>query len=332
MKVAIIGVGHWHVGLYYLPALQKLGADIVAISDSSQEALERIGSQVVAARYRDYRELLDSEKVDLVMAHAPHSEMTELAAQLVARHQPFHMEKPMGIDWRRLEPVAAKAETEGIFTSVALISRYLGVVEKLAELKEAGQLGRVYHYCYRLLAGGPQRYLDWHCPWMLDPDIAGGGPLFNFGPHVIDLFNYLSGQAISEVYARRIAGLHDVAIEDMVSITMVCEDGAMGIAEVGYVLPSGYERYLSLTTDTLYMAGDGTCGELQFRDGEQVTVTGPDSDEAYFRYTADVLESLVAGRPPRATIQDMVQALRVINAADLSARRGVAVRLDSIEN
>ena len=332
MRVAIVGVGHWHVGLYYLPALQKLGADIVAVSDPSEEALDRIGSQVSAARYRDYRELLDSEEVDLVMAHAPHSEMTELAAELVARHQPFHMEKPMGIDWRRLEPVAAKAETEGIFTSVPLVSRYLGVIEKLAELKEAGQIGRVHHYCYRLLAGGPQRYLDWHCPWMLDPARAGGGPLFNFGPHVIDLFNYLSDQPVREVYARRVAGLHDVAIEDMVSMTMVTEGGAVGIAEVGYILPAGYERYLSLTTDTLYMASDGTCGELQFRDGEQVTVTGSDSDEGYFRYTADVLESLATGRQPRATIQDMVQALRVINAADLSARRGMAVTLDSIEN
>ena len=332
MRVAIIGVGHWHVGLYYLPALQKLGADIVAVSDPSEEALKRIGSQVSAARYRDYRKLLGSEEIDLVMAHAPHNAMTELAAELVARHQPFHMEKPMGIDWRQLELVAAKAETEGVFTSVALISRYLGVVEKLAELKEAGQLGQVYHYCYRLLAAGPHRYLDWHCPWMLDPDIAGGGPLFNFGPHVIDLFNCLTGQPVAEVYAQRIAGLHDVAIEDMFSITMVAEGGAVGTVEVGYVLPAGYERYLSLTTDTLYATSNGTSGEVRFRGGEQVTVTGPGSDEAYFRYTADVLESLAAGRQPRATIQDMVPALRVINAADLSARRGMAVRLDSIEN
>jgi len=331
MRVAIVGVGHWHVGIYYLPALQKLGADIVAISDPSEEALERVGSQVAAARYQDYRELLDSEEVDLVMAHAPHDKMTAMAAELVARNQPFHMEKPMGIDWRQLEPVAAKAETEGIFTSVALVNRYLDVVEKLVELKEAGRLGRVYHYCYRLLAGDPQRYLEWGCPWMLDPAM-GGGPLFNFGPHVIDLFSYLIGQPVAEVSAQCIEGLHDVAIEDMVSITMVGKDGAVGMVEVGYMLPAGYERYLSLTTDTLYAISDGTGGEIQFRDGEQVPITGPGPNDVYFRYTADVLESLAAGRQPRATIQDMVEALRVINAADLSARRGMPVTLDSIEN
>ncbi len=331
MRVAIVGVGHWHVGLYYLPALQKLGADIVAISDPSEEALDRIGSQVAAACYRDYRELLDREEVDLVMAHAPHNEMTGLAAELVARHQPFHMEKPMGTDWRQLEPVAAKAETEGIFASVALVNRYLGMVAKLAELAKLDQLGRVYHYCYRLLASGPQRYLDWGCPWMLDPN-RGGGPLFNFGPHVIDTFIYLAGQPVAQVYAQRVAGLHDVAIEDMVSITMVGEDGAVGVAEVGYTLPAGYERYISLTTDTVYAVSDGTGGKIQFRGGEQVPITGPGPDDAYFQYTADVLESLAAGRQPRATIQDMVEALRVMNAADLSADRGMPVMLDSIEN
>ncbi len=30
MKVAIIGAGHWHVSVYYVPALKKLDVDMVA--------------------------------------------------------------------------------------------------------------------------------------------------------------------------------------------------------------------------------------------------------------------------------------------------------------
>ena len=331
MRVAIVGVSHWHVLLYYLPALQQLDAEIVAVSDPSPEVLTKVGSGIAASRYRDYGKLLDSEQVDLVMAHAPHDQMTELAAQLVTRHQPFHMEKPMGLDWRRLEPIAAKAETEGIFVSVPLISRYLGLVEKLDEYRQAEKLGQAYHYYYRLLAGGPQRYVEWGCPWMLAPKRAGSGPLFNFGPHAIDTFIYLADQPVARVYAQYGEKFHKTEIEDMVAMTLVGKEGAIGTAEVGYVLPEGYERYLSLTTDTLHASGSGVSGQIQFRDGTQASVTGPDADECYFRYTADMLERLASGQPPRATIHDMVAALRIINAADLSARRGSPVALEGVD-
>ena len=294
--------------------------------------LEKVGADVPAQRYHDYRELLDQEDVDLVMAHAPHDEMTALAAELVARHQPFHMEKPMGIDWRQREPVAAQAEAEGVFTSVALVSRYLGVVEQLAELKRAGKLGRLQHYYYRLLGGAPHRYVDWGCAWMLDAARAGGGPLFNFGPHLFDTFMYLSGEPIVEVYAHFVRGIHNLDIEDMVSITMIGSGGAIGVGEAGYVVPEGYERYFSVTTDTLHVGGDVETGTVMFRDGTQLGFQGGTGDDAYFQYTADLLRCLETGERPRATIQDMVPTLQAMNAANESARTGKPVTLDGTED
>lgn len=331
VKIAIIGAGHWHVSIYYLPALKKLGADIVAIADPSPQVLDRIGQEVDCPKYTDYRELLDAEEVDLVFAHAPHSEMTAVAAELVARHQPFHMEKPMGVDWRKLEPVAAQARTENVFTSVALVSRYLGVAEKLTELKTKGELGGAFHYYFRLLAGPPQRYIDWGVGWMLDPATAGAGPLFNFGPHVFDLFLYLTGQHVVEVSARWFDSLHHQKIEDFASATILGDGGAIGVCEVGYILPSGYERYFSLTTDMLHYGGPVQSGSILMRNGREVPFSGLDGDQIYFKYTSDVLDCYAAGRPPRATIHDMVATLRVMNTALQSAQTGRPVRLDGCD-
>ena len=330
MKVAIIGAGHWHVPIYYVPALKELDVDIVAIADPSEEAVEKIGAQVDCKRYTDYRELLDDEEVDFVFAHAPHSEMTAVAAELVARHQPFHMEKPMGVDWRALEPVAVKAQTENVFTSVALVSRYLGIVEQLKELETGGERGEALHYYFRLLAGSPQRYLDWDCPWMLEAATAGAGPLFNFGPHVVDLFLYLTGQRVVEVRAHWYNSLHNLEIEDFVSLTMIGDGGAIGVAEIGYVLPGArYERYFSFTTDKLHYGGSVEAGTVLMRDGREIAFSGLDGDAIYFKYTRDILECLSSGYPPKATIQDMVATLRVMNAALQSAQTGQPVRMDS---
>lgn len=328
MKIAILGASHWHVRLMYVDALRNLGHDIVAVGDSSQEKVDLIADKVGdCPRYVDYERLLAEQQPDFVFAHAPHAQMSELAGWLVARHQPFHMEKPMGVDWRRLEPVAAKARTERVFVGVALVSRYYAIVQWLKA--HQAELGRVNHYYYRLFAGEPTRYREWGVEWMLDPAQAGGGPLFNFGPHVIDLFLYLCAERVEQVQARWTHGLHGEAIEDLASVTMIGPEGEVGIGEVSYTMPEGYERYFSVDTQKLHCGG-AAMGDMlvQWRDGRREQVVGNDFNEVYDAYTRDVLERFEAGQAPLAGIDDMVRTLRVMNAAKQSATTGKAVRVE----
>ncbi len=330
MRVAFIGVGHWHAAEFYLPALLKRDVEIVAISDPEQDACDRIEAEfnLGCPQYTDFRKLLDEVECDIVWSSASHDRMTEIAAELVQREQPFHMEKPMGLDWRMLQPVAARAKQKDLFTSVALVSRYYGVVQRLREMREAGELGGPVHYYYRLLAGSPERYRETHCEWMLDPEKAGGGPLFNFGPHVIDLFIHLIDD-VGEVTARWSHGLRNAEIEDHTTVMMVGRDtGAIGVGEVAYTIPEGYERYFSVTTDALHVGGDVGDEDLLIRDGENEHVGGMNGLEVYDYYVEDTLDAFSSGREPIATIHDMVPVLRVMNAAAESAAVGSTIVLE----
>ncbi len=329
MRVAFAGVGHWHAPEFYLPALLKRDVEIVGISDSSEEAVDRIADEfnLDCSGYTDYRRLLDEVEADIVWASAPHNEMSELAAELVARELPFHMEKPMGLDADVLQPIAARAEQKGVFTATALVSRYYGVVQRLREMREAGELGEPIHYYYRLFAGSPERYIDAHCPWMLDPEKAGGGPLFNFGPHVIDLFIYLVDD-VGEVTARWNYGLRDDLIEDHTSVMMVGrETSAIGTGEISYTIPENYERYFSVTTDRLHVGGDVGDEDMLMREGQNEHVGGMNGLEVYDHYVGDTLDAFTEGREAIATIHDMVPVLRVMNAAAESASVGNTVVL-----
>jgi len=328
MRVAILGASHWHVDLYYVPALAKAGAEVVAVHDPDDGALNRVCAGLDCPRYTDHQKLLDEVAPDLVFAHAPHAHMTDLAADLIARHQPFHMEKPMGTDWARLDALAVKASTEKVWTSVALVSRYYGVVEALRKLKEAGELGTPCHYYHSLFAGSPLRYDDWGVGWMLDPELAGGGPLWNFGPHVIDLFLHLVDDDVASVQCWTNSNVYKLAIEDQASIRLTGRSGIVGIGEVSYTMPSSYERFFSLTTDALHAGGpEMGCGTLLLRDGTESPYEGPDSDTVYEVYVADTLRAFEAGEPARATIRDMARVLRVMAAAKTSAETGVEVEL-----
>ncbi|MGC9317212.1 MAG: Gfo/Idh/MocA family protein [Armatimonadota bacterium] len=329
MRVAFIGVGHWHAPEFYLPALLSRDVELVGISDGEREAVDRIAAQfdLDCARFTDFRELLDEVEADIVWSSAPHDEMSDVAAELVAREQPFHMEKPMGLDWTVLQPLAARAEQKQLFTSVALVSRYYGVVQRLREMRLAGELGMPVHYYYRLFAGSPERYMEAHCEWMLDPARSGGGPLYNFGPHIVDTFIHLIDD-VQEVTARWSHGVRHAEIEDHTSLMLVGkETGAIGVGEVSYTAPEGYERYFSVTTDRLHVGGDVGDEDLLLRDGPSEHVGGMTGLEVYDHYVGDTLERFAAGERAIATISDMVPVLRVMNAAAESAAVGNTVVL-----
>ena len=330
MKVAILGAGHWHVPMY-LKALQSLDVEIVGISDWSEAALERAGAELDCPRYRCFQDLLDERKPEFVFAHAMHDEMTHMAGVLVGRHQPFHMEKPMGLDWKALEPVAVKAQTEKLFVSVPLVSRYYAPIERLRAMRLEGSLGKPVHYHYRMFAGSPNRYLDLGVEWMLDPTHAGAGPLFNFGAHVIDLYLYLLEEEVVEVFARQTSSMYGLAIEDLTTVTLVGKSGSIGTVEVSYTLPGGHETLVSLTTDKLHYTGTAQAGTLAETSGETVALQGLTMDDAYAHYTLDTLARFAAGEAPKAGIGDMAAILRTMNAAQESVRTGKAVRLNVVE-
>jgi len=322
VKVAFIGLHHWHAP-FYLSALKAMGHPVAAVADRDAGMCEfrARAAGCDAPRYTDYEQLLREVRPDLVFAHAPHDEMTDLADWLVERGVPFHMEKPMGISWRRLATVAEKARRKGLWNGVALVSRHYGLVRRLRELGEG--LGRLQRYYYGLFAGPPVRYPEWRCEWMLDPGRAGAGPLWNFGAHVIDLFILFGRAPVVEVTANWTHDIHHLAVEDLCTLRLRNRNGIVGVGEVSYTTPTGYERFLSLSTDRLqvHTATPGK-GTIKRFGAPAEDVDGPEFADVYPVQTRDLLECFAAGRPPVADIHDMVATLRVMEAARDSALAG----------
>ncbi len=328
MRVGVIEVGHWHSGKYINRAVE-LGLEIVAVSDRNLDTARQWANQLGCPAYTDYAELLAKKAPEFVFAHGAHCEMTDIAETLVEHGTPFVMEKPMGVDWRRLAAVADKADDKGLFAGVDLPRRCFPLTRELLRLKETGELGCMTACSQRLFAGKPQRYHDWNVPWVLNPTQAGGGPLFNFGPHVIDTFLLLSGQNVKSVYCKSSRVLHGLDVEDYSAVLMATTEGALASFEVGYVCPdSMYDLSVSLCTDRLFVSTTTfDAAMISFRDGRTLEV-GSEGEGAQLDYVAETLHRLEAGDQPVATIRDMVRALQIINAAVASAATDGSVTLE----
>ena len=331
IQVAVMGVSHWHAE-GYIRALRACGAKIAAVSDAgttfqhSISVARRWGETLGCPAHPSADALLAAGRPDLVFALARHCDMTALAAQLVEENQPFVMEKPMGLRWRELAPVADRAMQKGLWAGVDFVARTLGLVRRLLELRDEGELGAVTAYTYRLLAGDPARYREMGVPWMLDPAQAGGGPLYNFGSHVFDLFLRFTGEPIQDLRCWLSHRLHHLPIEDYALISARTPSGAVGDMVVGYTCPgAGYDRYFALSTDRLWVSSPNLgSGTIHWRDGRTSEVPAtPESEDFFLTYTRATLRRFQAGEPPVAAISEMVPVLRAINEAQAVGITGI---------
>jgi predicted dehydrogenase len=324
LRIALLEIDHWHVPMY-LEALRGLDARIVGVSDRDLPKARRAAEHIGCAAYPSAAELLDREAVDFAFAFAPHWRMFLLASLLVERGQPFAMEKPMALRAADLAALVPRIESSGMFAGVAFVRRLGGFGRALLERR--GELGAVHHFQSRFIGGPMQRYADAGCDWMLDKEHAGGGCMMNFGTHFFDLFLSLVQEPVRRAFCQTSRRLHGASVEDLASVLLETDSGALATLESGYLLPSEpKEDILSLSAAEAYAGNDARRWRhptICYRSGKTLHVL--DEEPTYGDYVADTLRRFRAGEAPLADVRAMVRVLECINAAYASAGSGEPV-------
>src|SRR5260370_33069864 len=84
--------------------------------------------------------------------------------------------------------------------------------------------------------------------WLLDPKLAGGGPLFDVASHRIDLFNYLFGKP-TRVTAQLSNAVHQMAVEDNATVLIEYESGVRGMVDVRWHSKIERDQFRVIGTD-----------------------------------------------------------------------------------
>jgi predicted dehydrogenase len=158
-----------------------------------------------------------------VFLHAP-----QTLASLGAGKQVL-CEKPMAMNYAEARSMVEAARAAGKMLGVAYYRRMYPKVARAKELLGQGAIGQpllAYITCQDWRSGGE---LDRR--WLLDPALAGGGPLFDIGSHRIDVLNFLFGEP------QRVAGqlsnaVHALAVEDCATVMIEYVNKVRGIVDV----------------------------------------------------------------------------------------------------
>jgi 1,5-anhydro-D-fructose reductase (1,5-anhydro-D-mannitol-forming) len=153
--------------------------------------------------------------------HAPFA----VAALRAGKH--VLCEKPMAMNYAEAKAMTEAAAESGRLLGVAYYRRLYPKLLRLRELLQDGAIGQpvlAEANCHGSLPP-PER------AWLLDPALAGGGPLYDTACHRIDVFNFLFGAPV-KVAALLSNAVHHLPVEDSATVLIDYANGTRGVVDV----------------------------------------------------------------------------------------------------
>ena len=188
IRVAIIGCGL--VGQKRARALA--GAKLVACVDPDQSRAGDLAQNAKGcAVFPDWRSVIRSDQIDVVIVATPHNLLAEISGAAVREGKHVLVEKPGARNVDELRGLISIAESAEVCVRVGFNHRYHPAFQQARELVDSGKIGSLMFIRARYGHGGRKEY---DREWRARPEISGGGELIDQGTHLIDLAHWFLGE------------------------------------------------------------------------------------------------------------------------------------------
>ncbi len=221
-KVRIGFIGAGGIARAHADALSKVqNAQVVAVTDVSQEAANGLAEKTGAKVYASAADLTKDAGVDAVFILLPPFAHGEAERAVLDAGLPFFCEKPVGLDSGFMTEVAAEVERKNLLTSVGYMNRYRRSVNRVKELLQDQPPILAFGGWW---GGSPGEH-----PWWTNK-AKSGGQFHEQATHTVDIARYLFGEAV-EVYAAAANGFNKgipgYTMDDAVSVTIRFQGGGV---------------------------------------------------------------------------------------------------------
>lgn len=234
LRVGVIGLGKMGK-LHLLNALHMEGVNVVAAADKSEKNRKSVENYHVKT-YDDYRELIDSERLDAVIVSLPNFLKREGVIYAAERKLDIFLDKPLSRNLAEAREIVQKVEEEKVRLMVGVNYRYFPSVQKLKNDLDDGKVGDVFIATSDLVLNGPFSHPLVPTPvpdWWLDKELSGGGAFLDLGFHLTDILIWLFGD-MQLAYSHLGYNLR-LPVEDEATAVLKCKGkGPTCIVNVGW--------------------------------------------------------------------------------------------------
>lgn len=323
IKVGFVGLGK--MGLSHLSIFgAHPDVSVVGVCDSAGYLLSVLGKYSGVQTYRSMDDLLTDSGLDAVVISTPSSMHAPMVRSALDRGVHVFCEKPFCLDPKDSDDLAGKAEAGGLVTQVGYHYRYVGAFAEVKRLLDAGAIGRVTHVLAE--AYGPVVLKQQGSTWRSRKN-AGGGSLYDYAAHPVNLLNWYFGEPES-VSGSVLGQVFSAETDDEVISTLRFGQGVSAQLSVNW---SDESQRKMTTKITIW----GTHGRI-FADRQEVQTylrQAAPVPEGYrtgwnVRYTTELTDGVwfyLRGEEYSAQVDDFVQRVRAGKVDGLNSFRAAAV-------
>ena len=248
IRVGMVGLGKMGLSHHAIVNAHP-GVKIVAACDATTYLTDILSKYTGLKCYSDLDRMLAEEQLDAVVISTPSKLHAAMVEKSLTRGLHVFCEKPFVLDVRDGERLADLADGKGAVTQVGYHYRFVGAFQEAARVVASGALGQIHHV--RTEAYGPVVLRAKGGTWR-SAKSEGGGALYDYACHAIDLVNYVVGapSAVGGVVLNRIFS-HDV--EDEVYCSLYYASGATGQLAVNW----SDESYRKMSTKISIWGSNG---------------------------------------------------------------------------
>jgi scyllo-inositol 2-dehydrogenase (NADP+) len=308
IRIALIGFGK--MGISHCAIINTHpDVKLVAVCDTSEYLLDVFGKYSHLKTYTDYRKMLAMEDIDAVCIATPsrfHAEMVRAALEAGCH---VFCEKPFCLDTAEGLALADLAESSGLVNQVGYHYRFVGSFLELKRLLDAKVLGDLHHI--RAEAYGPVVLKPKGRTWRTRKT-EGGGCLYDYACHAIDLMNYLVGRPLS-VGGTIMNRLYSGDVEDEVYSNLFYAGGLNGQVAANW----SDESCRKMSTKIMVWGTNGKIvadrQELQIYLRDEAATHGAFNKGWNTRYTTELTEPVwfyLRGEEYSAQIHHFVAAIK----------------------
>jgi len=313
LRIAFIGAGNRAVGAHY-PSLKEMrDAEICAVCELNEKRRERVAKRFrIPSQYSDYRDMVETEKPDVVYAIMPPHHVYDIAANVIEMGCNLIVEKPPALTSEQTRQLAILARKKKVITGVTLQRRFAPVIRTGKEMCEA--IGPVHTaeamFIKYTPAGSPPTYKGAIDQLTVD------------GIHAVDTLRYLCGGDVESVASdvRRIGADHLTVFLAIVKFS----SGATGFLKSGYKM--GRRVFaVEAHSEGISFFGDPEEGGRVYTDGNVAPARILDAHKlsrsqksyrAYGEHTMNrhFLDCIREGRQPETNLDDAIKTMELVEA------------------
>ncbi|GEM_PF-804311 len=322
MKLGIIPLGN-HARRRVLPSLKGTGFEVISIYGRSKERIEPFCQEIGAEAYSDLDAFLSSD-IEAVYISSPNYLHYSHARKALEKGKHVLLEKQMTLSFKEADELVTFAESEGLTLNIGFHLRFHPALSESMNMIQKGKIGQPIQIVGTWAGYSPPEYHSEPLrSWWEKPELSGGGSIMGTGVHVIDSLLTLAKSMPHRVYAWKYP--HTDVIDRSFHVLM----------EYGSFITEAFSsRDLKVPSNDL--AVFGTEGQIRvsnffstavdstlYLNGESVKhLEGVNLYTEEFRAFA---ESIRGKRSKIATGREGANVVRIVNAANLSLEKGMAI-------